>query len=61
LKEVFGTGTAAVISMIKELKYKDFVMNFRTDTWVTSPAVKKLLADIREGRKADTYGWLLKV
>ena len=24
LKEVFGTGTAATISMIKELKYKDF-------------------------------------
>ena len=27
LNEVFGTGTAATISMIKELRYKDYVMN----------------------------------
>src|SRR5688572_5525551 len=30
LYEVFGTGTAATISMIKELRYKDFVMSFET-------------------------------
>lgn len=29
--EVFGTGTAATISLIKELRYKDFVMNFDVD------------------------------
>ena len=28
LQEVFGTGTAATISPIKELRYKDFVMEF---------------------------------
>ena len=28
LYEVFGTGTAATISLIKELRYKDFVMQF---------------------------------
>src|SRR6476620_4114860 len=28
LHEVFGTGTAATISLIKELRYKDFVMSF---------------------------------
>ena len=33
LTEVFGTGTAATISMIKELRYKDFIMNFDVDKW----------------------------
>ena len=61
LKEVFGTGTAATISMIKELRYKDFVMLFDTETWKISPAVKKHLTDIREGRAEDKYGWMWKI
>jgi branched-chain amino acid aminotransferase len=61
LKEVFGTGTAATISMIKELLYKDFVMHFDTDTWKFSPTIKKDLTDIREGRTIDKYGWMWKV
>jgi len=61
LYEVFGTGTAATISMIKELRYKDFVMNFDTDQWKTAPTIKKWLTDIREGRREDKYGWMVKV
>ncbi len=61
LKEVFGTGTAATISMIKELRYEDFTMKFDTDTWKAAPAVKKILTDIREGRRKDTRGWMYKV
>jgi branched-chain amino acid aminotransferase len=61
LHEVFGTGTAATISMIKELRYKDFVMEFDVDTWKTAPTVKKWLSDIREGRKEDPHGWMVKV
>ena len=61
LYEVFGTGTAATISMIKELRYKDFVMNFDVDQWKTAPAVKKMITDIREGRAEDVYGWMSKV
>ncbi len=61
LKEVFGTGTAATISMIRELKYEDFVMKFDTDTWKAAPAVKRILTDIREGRREDTHGWMFKV
>jgi branched-chain amino acid aminotransferase len=47
LKEVFGTGTAATISMIKELKYEDFKITFDTDTWTVAPTVKRVLTDIR--------------
>ncbi len=61
LKEVFGTGTAATISMIKELKYEDFNMKFETDTWTVAPTVKRVLTDIREGRRKDTRGWMFKV
>ena len=59
--EVFGTGTAATISYIKELRYKDFVMEFDVNNWKTAPTVKSWLADIREGRKEDKFNWMLRV
>jgi len=61
LYEVFGTGTAATISLIKELRYKDYVMHFDTDKWKTAPELKTRLTDIREGRAADAHGWMFKV
>jgi branched-chain amino acid aminotransferase len=61
LKEVFGTGTAATISMIKELRYQDFVMTFDTEKWKTAPMIKEWLTDIREGKREDRYGWMVKV
>lgn len=59
--EVFGTGTAATISPIKELAYKDFTMTFDLAKWKIAPAVKKMITDIREGRVADTHGWMFRV
>jgi branched-chain amino acid aminotransferase len=61
LSEVFGTGTAATISMIKELKYKDFIMHFNTDVSKIAAAVKERMNAIRYGQEPDTYGWLIKV
>jgi branched-chain amino acid aminotransferase len=61
LKEVFGTGTAATISMIKELRYKDFIMEFDVDKWTVGPTIKTWITDIREGRREDKYGWMFKV
>ncbi|MBC7948013.1 MAG: branched-chain amino acid aminotransferase [Chitinophagaceae bacterium] len=61
LKEVFGTGTAATVTMIRELRYKDFVMEFDTDKWKACPTVKSWLTDIREGRREDRYGWMWAV
>ena len=60
-KEVFGTGTASTISLVKELKYKDYVMSFDTDSWKIAPAVKKELTDIREGRADDRHSWMVKI
>ena len=61
LTEVFGTGTAAVISMIKELKYKDYIMYFDTDKSAIAPQLKSRLNSIRDGHAPDTHGWLLKI
>ena len=61
LYEVFGTGTAATITMIKELRYKDFVMQFDVSSWKTAPLLKKWLTDIRESRREDKYNWMWKV
>ena len=61
LYEVFGTGTAATISLIKELRYKDYVMEFDVDSWKTAPAVKNQLNAIRYGQTADNHGWMHKI
>ncbi len=61
LLELFGTGTAATISMIKELGYKDFAMKFNVDNWKIAPAIKTRMADIREGKAEDIYNWMYKV
>jgi branched-chain amino acid aminotransferase len=61
LSETFGTGTAATISMIKELRFQNYTMVFDTDQWKIAPALKKQLTDIREGRAEDKFGWMFKV
>ncbi len=61
LYEVFGTGTAATISLIKELRYKDYTMEFNVDTWKTAPAIKERLNRIRYGTDPDNYGWMYKI
>jgi branched-chain amino acid aminotransferase len=61
LKEVFGTGTAATVSLIRELKYKEEVMLFNADDCKVANAVKSTMSGIREGRVPDNHGWLYKV
>jgi branched-chain amino acid aminotransferase len=61
LREVFGTGTAATISFIKELCYKGDSLCFDTDKWTIAPALKQNLAAIREGKMPDTHGWMVPV
>ena len=61
LKEVFGSGTAATISYIKELRYKDYTMHFDIDKWEVAPSISKQLTAIRYGQVEDTHGWMLPV
>ncbi len=59
--EVFGTGTAAVIAPIKELNYKGFSMEFHPDSYKIPNAIKNWLNEIREGKREDKFGWMVKV
>ncbi|MCZ2299536.1 MAG: aminotransferase class IV, partial [Chitinophagales bacterium] len=61
LKEVFGTGTAASISFIRELKYKDYVMHFNVDEWKVSPELRDRLNNIRYGVAEDEFGWIYEI
>jgi branched-chain amino acid aminotransferase len=61
LQEVFGTGTAATITLIRELRYKDYVMEFDVENWKTAPELKDRLNEIRYGKTADKYGWMYKI
>ena len=61
LREVFGTGTAATISMIKELRYKDFVMKFDISNWSLAPKIKSRMDHIKEGKEEDKFGCMVKI
>lgn len=61
LQEVFGTGTAATISMIEKLKYKDYVMEFNVESFKISAGIKQTLNGIRNGSIQDTHGWMFQI
>jgi branched-chain amino acid aminotransferase len=61
LKDVFGTGTAATISLIRELRYKEYVMKFDIEKWTIAPEVKKKMDAIKYGLESDVYGWLYRI
>jgi len=61
LEEAFGTGTAATIAMIRELSYKDHVMQFDVNKFKNASTLRKWITDIREGKREDKYGWMWKV
>lgn len=61
LTEIFGTGTAATISLIRELKYKETVMTLNESNWKVAPEVKTRMDDIKYGTAPDNHGWMFRV
>ena len=62
LEEAFGSGTAAVISPIGELKWGDEIMAINNGE--IGPVSQKLydtLTGIQWGKLPDTKGWTVKV
>jgi branched-chain amino acid aminotransferase len=47
--------------MIRELKYRDFVMEFDTNAWTVSPEILHRLDQIRYGEVADDHEWMFPV
>lgn len=62
LKEVFGTGTAAVISPVGHLRYHDFIMDIGGGKiGALSQELYDTLTGIQWGRLADPFGWTMEV
>lgn len=61
LKEMFGAGTAAVISPISVFGYrgKDYNLPELTETFAAK--LKKRITDIQTNKTHDPYGWRVKV
>lgn len=59
--EIFGTGTAATISMLQELKYKGEVMVFDENKWKVALEMKRRMDAIKDGSAEDKYGWMYKI
>jgi len=62
LKEVFGAGTAAVISPVGQIKYNDQVITINDNQ--TGPFASKFykaITDIQYGKAEDPMGWIEKV
>jgi branched-chain amino acid aminotransferase len=62
LQEIFGTGTAAVISPVGELNYKGRVCSINNGT--TGKLAQKLfdeLQAVQSGHKKDPYGWVVEI
>ena len=62
LQEVFGAGTAAVISPVGELLYKDrsYVIN-NCETGVLSTRLLNELQAIQKGFQEDPFNWVVRV
>lgn len=58
LTESFGCGTAAVISPVGKLLYKDTLHNLSDEPGPVSRMMYKELTDLQWGRKEDTFGWI---
>ena len=62
LNEVFGTGTAAVISPVGKLEWGDKVMIINNgEIGPISSYAYKTLTDIQWGRAKDPYGWSIEI
>ena len=62
LKEVFGAGTAAVISPVGQIKYGEQVITVNDNQ--TGPVAQKYynaITDIQYGRAEDPMGWIVPV
>lgn len=57
LTEIFGSGTAAVVSLVSDLSYKDETYHLG-GTYEVATMVKKEINMIRQGLTKDKFNWL---
>ena len=60
-KEAFGTGTAAVVSVIKSLSYQEKKYDLPIFENSFAQQLKKEITDIQYNRAEDPFGWRMRV
>ncbi len=61
LKEVFGSGTAAVVSMVNKIAYKDQQITLDSSKYKIAPKLKAIIDGIRVGKVEDSFNWTHRV
>lgn len=61
LKEAFGMGTAAVVSVISHIGYRGNMMELGEQPDSFAQQIKQGLNDIRVGRVEDVFNWMVTV
>lgn len=62
ITEVFGAGTAAVVSPVGQLRYRGEVSSInRNQSGPVAANLLKTLTDIQYGRSEDPFGWVCPV
>ncbi len=61
LQEVFGSGTAAVVSYVNKIAFGDHVIDLDVDNYKVAPSLKSYIEELRAGKKEDKYGWIQPV
>ena len=59
VKEVWGTGTAAVISPVHQIAYREKVMDFDPESYTVGPWLKKTINNLRSGKGHDQFNWVV--
>ena len=61
LKEVFGSGTAALVAYVERITHGDYTMDLNVDDFVIAPLAKNEINGLRNGTILDTRGWMVPV
>ena len=61
LQEVFGSGTAAVISYVNKIAIGDQIVTLEPEDYKIGPFLKKYIEDLRSGDREDSHGWIKRV
>jgi branched-chain amino acid aminotransferase len=62
LVEIFGTGTAAIISSVSKLKYKDDLLSFSDDhAGELGTKLYEEILGIQYGVREDKYNWMMYI
>jgi branched-chain amino acid aminotransferase len=61
LQEVFGTGTAAVVSVVSTIAYKERVIELDVEKFEIAKMVKDQMNLIRNGEVSDEWNWVVPV